>query len=60
MENLKKYLENIAARECWEDAEDIQYGVGDYAGGNIDDAYMGGMESGEVLLARMLLHDYFK
>lgn len=52
-EEMKKMLEAIAARECWSDDED--FSVYDNSGGNYDDAYSGGCEVGEVLLARQLL-----
>jgi len=40
-------------QKAWSDDPDFM--VDDYAGGNIDDAYYGGVRDGEVLLARELL-----
>lgn len=57
--DLKIYLEMVAKRKCWCDAGD-EFMVDDYAGGNIDDAYSGGVDDGEALLARKLLAAYGK
>jgi hypothetical protein len=50
---MKAMLEKIAKRKAWSDDEEFM--VDDYAGGNIDDAYYGGTNDGEVLLSRALL-----
>jgi len=54
-EEMKKMLEEISARECWDDSDDSDFIVDDYAGGNVDDAYSGGYSSGYIQLARELL-----
>lgn len=58
---LKGALLKVAKRSCWEDglSEDEDAMVDDFAGGNIDDAYAGGMDSGEILFARELLMRFF-
>jgi len=43
-------LKALAGKKCWSDDEDFM--VDDYAGGNIDDAYAGGVRDCEVSLAR--------
>lgn len=55
IENLKL----IAKKTCWQDTfdEDDDSIVDDYAGGNIDDAYSGGIDAGGILLAREILND---
>lgn len=58
MEELKAYLEKLASRTCWTDEDD--FSAMDYAGGNFDDAYNGGVDDGETQLARELLSKYFK
>lgn len=50
---LRKFLENLASKECWED--DPECIVDDYAGGNVDDAYDGGFRAGQTVLARGIL-----
>lgn len=54
IESLKK----LAKTTCWQDRFDDPDNdsiVYDWAGGNIDDAYQGGLEAGEILLAREVL-----
>lgn len=51
-------LGKLAARKCWSDDDDFQ--ADDYAGGNFDDAYAGGVDDGEVGLARVILADIQK
>jgi hypothetical protein len=53
IERLKAELQRLAAKKAWCDAE--QFFVDDYAGGNINDAYYGGCNDGEIILARQLL-----
>ena len=53
---LKSRLDWLAARKCW--ADDDNFSVEDYAGGNLDDAYAGGERDGETLLARNLLAEF--
>lgn len=59
MQKLIERLEKLAARKIWED--DPEFGQdsfpNDYAGGNIDDAYSGGVETGQTQLAREILVD---
>ena len=50
---VKNMLTKLAERECWCDDNDFM--IDDYAGGNVDDAYYGGSNDGETLLARELL-----
>ena len=50
---VKNMLTKLAERECWCDDNDFM--IDDYTGGNIDDAYYGGSNDGETLLARELL-----
>ena len=57
MDELKTKLEKLARRKCWADDEDFM--IDDYAGGNIDDAYYGGCDDGEAFLAREVL-EYLK
>jgi len=45
-------IKETATRECWPD--DPEFMVYDYCGGNIDDAYAGGRDAGEVMFARLL------
>jgi hypothetical protein len=46
-------LKSIADKKAWCDDEDFM--VNDYAGGNIDDAYSGGYDDGEIIMARHIL-----
>jgi hypothetical protein len=46
-------LKKLASKKCWQDDKDFL--VYDYCGGNVDDAYWGGYDSGQILLARELL-----
>jgi hypothetical protein len=59
MLNDEKFVERLkkaAKRQCWtEDEESEDAIINDYAGGNIDDAYQGGVEDGETYLAREIL-----
>lgn len=57
MKNYKAYLEELAADEAWYDAE--AFIVDDYAGGNEDDAYYGGVRDGQIKIAREIL-EYVK
>jgi hypothetical protein len=58
MSELKGYLEKIAKKESWQDS--IDFNVYDFSGGNYDDAYYGGCDTGEILLARELLAKFFE
>ncbi len=51
IESLKK----LAKKTAWGDNED--FCAYDYAGGNFDDAYTGGMDTGEIWLAREILDE---
>jgi len=56
--DLIEKIEKIADKDCWHDEifnDDKDVLVVDYADSNVDDAYWGGVDSGEVLLARELL-----
>lgn len=50
---LKAFLQKTADKTAWLD--DKEFMVDDYAGGNIDDAYSGGVSDGEILMAREIL-----
>ncbi len=52
-EELIQKLKKIASRKCWSDDE--EFIPDDYAGGNIDDAYSGGVDDGRVDMAREIL-----
>lgn len=56
-ESLKK----MARRRCWWENEngevDDDFAIDDYAGGNIDDAYYGGVEDGNTKIAREVLSE---
>lgn len=53
LSTLVAKIKQKAYEECWPD--DPEFMVYDYCGGNMDDAYEGGKETGEVLFARQLL-----
>ena len=57
MEKMIETLKTYAVRCCWSD--DPEFTPNDYAGGNIDDSYGGGVEDGEAVLARNLLKTFF-
>jgi hypothetical protein len=46
-------LKRLSEKTC--NADDDDFIVNDYAGGNIDDAYDIGVEHGEILLSRKLI-----
>ena len=50
---LKAFLQKAADKTAWQD--DKQFMPDDYAGGNIDDAYNGGVPDGEILVCREIL-----
>ncbi len=50
---LKASLQEVADKTAWQD--DKEFMPDDYAGGNIDDAYNGGVSDGEILMARVVL-----
>lgn len=53
-------LTKLAKQGCWFDSNDEDDGdttVDDYAGGNVDDAYEGGVRNGETELSREILTD---
>ncbi len=54
---MRKKLVAIAKQRKWSDNED--YNPMDYAGGNYDDAYVGGVDSGRIGLAWDLLKEFF-
>ena len=58
-EKLIERLKELAKKRCWADELSACDAGGcivdDFAGGNVDDAYQGGCDSGEVLLARDVL-----
>ena len=50
---LKVFLQKTAGKAAWQD--DKEFVPDDYAGGNIDDAYNGGVSDGEILVCREIL-----
>jgi hypothetical protein len=54
---MKAKLEKLEARKFWTD--DKNFMVDDYACGNINDAYYGGISDGEAALAWELLAEIF-
>jgi len=58
LEKLKEELEKIYQEKCWSD--DPEFMVCDYASGNVDDAYYGGVKDGEILFARHLLNFFVR
>lgn len=57
-DKLRSVLTTIAKRGCWDDKADDFCAV-DYSGSNVDDAFFGGKNNGEVMLARDLLDQFF-
>lgn len=57
-QKMKAKLEQLATCRCWFDEDGYYTSVDDYAGGNLDDAYEGGVFTGEVMLARELLEKF--
>ena len=56
VEKVKEYLQKLADREVWGDIEPVEdLNYYDLSGGNFDDAYYGGCETGETQLAREIL-----
>lgn len=56
-DKLKTKLELLAKRECWVHDED--FNPMEYSGANYDDAYYGGREDGEAILAKDILEEFF-
>ncbi len=56
-QRLISHLEKLAKKNCWDDRMEKDEGgyIDDFAGGNVDDAYQGGMDTGETWLARDIL-----
>jgi hypothetical protein len=52
LDKLMDHIREVAEKNCW--ADDQEFMVYNYCGGNMDDAYESGMEAGEVLFARRL------
>ncbi len=48
-------LKRLARSECFYDNEDVDQNIYEIGGGNIDDAFDLGVDTGEVLLAREVL-----
>jgi hypothetical protein len=46
-------LEELASKTAWSD--DPEFNAWEFSGNNFDDAYAGGVQDGEILLARELL-----
>jgi len=61
MDKLKIYLEKIASKTtATEQEEEGYFCSADAFGGNLDDAYYGGMSDGRINLARELLKKYLE
>jgi hypothetical protein len=56
-EQLINRLKELSNRETWEDQFDDITTIDDFAGGNIDDAYNGGVDDGMTNLAREILEE---
>lgn len=48
-------LKKLTERKCW--CDDLDSGVFEYSGENIDDAYSGGWKDGEAKLAAEILKE---
>lgn len=57
-EQLKVRLIELAKSTAWGEDEDEDFCVDDYAGGNVDDAFEGGVRAGEIQLARDILEAF--
>jgi len=57
IDDLYVHLRVLASQDCWPD--DPDFCPCDYSGGNFDDAYEGGRETGKTMLARQLLKDFW-
>jgi hypothetical protein len=53
-EKFVERLKKAAERQSWTEKDEDSI-IDDYAGGNVDDAYHGGVEDGETYLAREIL-----
>lgn len=60
LEELKNCLIKTAEQETWEDdSDDEDLDINGFSGGQTDDAYYGGTTTGETMLARYVLKEYF-
>ena len=57
-EELKVMLIELSKRDCWSDDDD--FNPYEFSGGNYDDAYYGGRDDGEAILAYKILKEFFK
>jgi len=57
LEKMKAELLKTANEKAWNDDEHFM--PDDYASGNIDDAFYGGQDAGEISMARHILKTYF-
>jgi hypothetical protein len=55
IDKLKKLAEDQTWEDVSEEDKDEYFIVDDFAGGNVDDAYQGGIRTGKISLARELL-----
>lgn len=55
MKELIEKLTKLGNKIAWDD--DPEFVPDDYAGGNIDDAFYGGKDAGEIDLAREILKE---
>jgi hypothetical protein len=58
-QELVDFLQKIIDGGCW-DTDEEDFIVDDYAGGNVDDAFSGGVDVGRVELAQNLLERFNK
>ena len=58
-EEFIQRLKELAASDAWADelGDGSDVIIDDFAGGNVDDAFWGGYESGEIQLAREILSE---
>ncbi len=57
-EEFIERLKKLARQGCWQDRFDDDANdscVYDWCGGNVDDAYQGGFDAGEICMARDVL-----
>lgn len=58
-EEFIQRLKKLAASDAWVDelGDGSDVIIDDFAGGNVDDAFWGGLRSGEIQLAREILSE---
>lgn len=53
LQKIRAILEQPASRKCW--CDEPEFNPDDFAGGNFDDAYAGGVEDGRAEMARSII-----